>query len=456
MQEVTEVKYTKPEPARTIRDFVHDLYPYINCQPVGQRLPVYSKNQSKEQGIINTLLEGLDIGTITTMELNADEEYHEESVDGGHRKRAIWNYYSNQFKVNDKLYKQLSDDDKERFLDIELSFTVYKELESQDKGHIFRTLNKTTDVNFIEMLNSYGDIAIANSIRETSRLVKDINNSYHDLFEYKLSNKTQKPLYRFLNFDNDRLKHDHMVARLFHRYMTSPKKLLGGSADIELQEMYESDFEEKNIISVQKKVNTHLDFLRTMSDHKKSSDKSGNGLTQHEFKAMSYLYFWIQDNYPSFTKLDTLRLYNRFDIANTLLASPEGKHSKVIHKKSGYSVQIMYKKYIAAPWDGGKIKTAINYLVKEINNIEDCFLVTDSKRGFSHGDRKLKLAEQGGVCAIDGKPLKLMDAHAAHIVAHSEGGQTNLENMVMVRAIHNTRMGTMNVNDYRESLMAVV
>ena len=108
---------------------------------------------------------------------------------------------------------------------------------------------------------------------------------------------------------------------------------------------------------------------------------------------MSYLYFWIQDNYPSFTKLDTLRLYNRFDIANTLLASSEGKHSKIIHKKSGYSVQIMYKKYIAAPWDGTKIKEAINYLVKEINDIEDCFLVTDSKRGFSHGDRKLNNKE---------------------------------------------------------------
>ena len=99
-----------------------------------------------------------------------------------------------------------------------------------------------------------------------------------------------------------------------------------------------------------------------------------------------------------------------------------------------------------------KIKEAIKYLVKEINNIEDCFLVTDSKRGFSHSDRKLKLAEQGGVCAIDGKPLKLMDAHAAHIVAHSEGGQTDLENMVMVRAIYNTRMGTMDLNTYKETL----
>ena len=86
---------------------------------------------------------------------------------------------SNEFKVNDMFFKQLSVDDQKRFLDIELSFTVYKELESQDKGNIFRTLNKTTDVYFIEMLNSFGDIDIANSVRETVRKVKGINNSYH-------------------------------------------------------------------------------------------------------------------------------------------------------------------------------------------------------------------------------------------------------------------------------------
>jgi len=450
MQKVTEVKFNKYP--RTISDFVYNHYHIINCQPVGQRLPVYSKNQSKEVGIIATILDGLDIGTITTMELNSDEEYQEESVDGGHRKRSIWGYANNEFKVNDKLFKQLSADDQKRFLDVELSFTVYKELSSQEKGNIFRTLNKTTDVNFIEMLNSYGDILIANVVRETARLVKEIDNSYHELFEYRISDKTQKPLYTYLNFDNDRLKQDHMVARLFHRYVTSPKKLLGGSSDMELQTMYESKLEEKTILSAKKKVIAHLDFLRTMANHKKTSD--GKGLTQHEFKALSYLYFHIQDNYPSFTKLDSLKLYNRFDIANTKLANPTGKYSKIIHTKSGYSVQIMYKKYIAAPWDGTKIKTAINYLVKEIKDIQICFTTTDSKRGFNITERKSKLAEQGGVCGIDGKELKLVDAHAAHIVAHSEGGQTVPQNLLMVRAVHNTRMGTMNLNTYKESLAA--
>ena len=439
-------KYTKTP--RKIKEFVHNLYPVINCLPVGQRLPVYSKNKSKEVGIISTLSNGLDIGTITTMELNSDEEHIEESVDGGHRKRAIWEYYSNEFKVNGTYFKQLPVEEQENFLNKELSFTIYKELSSQEKGNIFRTLNKTTDVNFIEMLNSFGDIDIANSVRETVRLVKGVDNSYHQLFEYKISDKTGQPLYRYLNFDNDRLKQDHMGARLFHRYITSPKKLLGGSSDTELQEMYESELEMRDIISVKKKINTHLEFLRNMAEHKKTD--VGKGLTQHEFKVLSYLYFYIQDKYPSFTKLDTELLYKKFETANTLLSHPEGKFAKIIHEKSRYTVQIMYKKYIAAPWDGTKITTAIKYLIKEIKDIENCFTTTDSKRGFTLEDRKLKLAEQRGVCGIDGKELNLRDAHAAHIVAHSNGGKTILENLVMVRAIHNTSMGTMNLNDYKE------
>ena len=177
-------KYTKTP--RKIKEFVHNLYPVINCLPVGQRLPVYSKNKSKEVGIISTLSNGLDIGTITTMELNSDEEHIEESVDGGHRKRAIWAFLQNQFRVPFKkeflYFNELPKEVQKEFLDMELSFTLYKPLSTYRKGHIFRNLNKTTDVNFIEMLNSFGDIPVANYVREKVRLVDQINNPFHLLF----------------------------------------------------------------------------------------------------------------------------------------------------------------------------------------------------------------------------------------------------------------------------------
>ena len=54
----------------TIRDFRDIMYHQTDCLPVGQRLPVYSKNNTKGIGSIETLKDGFDIGTITVMEVN--------------------------------------------------------------------------------------------------------------------------------------------------------------------------------------------------------------------------------------------------------------------------------------------------------------------------------------------------------------------------------------------------
>ena len=49
-----------------IREFLEE-YIHIDCQPVGQRLPVSSQNNSKEAGIIQSIFDGESIGMITLM-----------------------------------------------------------------------------------------------------------------------------------------------------------------------------------------------------------------------------------------------------------------------------------------------------------------------------------------------------------------------------------------------------
>ena len=146
--------------------------------------------------------------------------------------------------------------------------------------------------------------------------------------------------------------------------------------------------------------------------------------------------------------------FNRYWKANGILLddSAKGKYTKDIHIDSGYSVQVMYKKYIAAPQTTFKVIEAITYLIKEMEqDIKELVIPQDGKRNFSRQQKENKLATQGGICYIDGKDLDLQDAHAAHIVAHSKGGQTTSDNFVMVRAEHNTNMGTMDLNTYREN-----
>ena len=64
--------------------------------------------------------------------------------------------------------------------------------------------------------------------------------------------------------------------------------------------------------------------------------------------------------------------------------------------------------------------------------------------------KEVKLMEQGNVCAVDGKPLKWEDAHAAHIDAHTKGGRTIYSNLAMVRKDYNSDSGSTNLNDYIE------
>lgn len=438
------MNYTKTTP--TILDFRNDYY-NIDCQPVGQRLPVYSKGNAKAIGILSTLLSGFDIGTITMMKLDPDSEYEFESIDGGHRKRALWDYLNNRFKVNGRYFKDLSKEDRENFLNIELSFTVYNKLGSAVKGHIFRTLNKTTDVNFMEMLNSYGDTPIANFVRETVRPVKGIKSEPHSLFNFYT--RPSGTFYEYLQFDNDRLKQDHLAARIIYRYVKhGDKTLLGGSADKDVESMYEDE----SILSIDKKlkekVKTHFDFLREMSIYRKQKFKSP--ITQHEFKILSYLYFYLIDTYKTFEIRDVEEFYEEFAKANTKLLNKNGEYGDIIHKRSSYTVPEMFRKYISAPWDTSKVTEATMYLVKEMKNLEDFLLIKDSKRDFSVEDKQAKLAEQDFNCYIDGKPLKWEDAHAGHIRAHAKGGRTEYANLAMIRDTHNRDMGTMDVYDYKK------
>ena len=437
----------------TIGDFHQKWLSKIDCMPVGQRLPVKSTDRAKEVGIIKTLIDGFDFGLITIMRVSPKEDcisiYEFESIDGGHRKRALAAYLNNEFPVNGKYFGNLTEEEQNAFLAIPLTFCIYEELDCATKGLIFRTLNKTTDVNFIEMLNSYGDTPIANFVRETVRFVPQIDNAFHDLFAFTLNAKKEAN-YTYLSFDNDRLKQDHFFARIAYRYVMHSKNLLGGSPDAEIEEMYESaDVDEAVIKRVEKKTKAHLNFLRTMAILRKQRFRGG--LTQHEIKVLSYLYFYMLDTYGSFSIKDSEVFFEAFAEANSALLLKDGRFkNELVPGDSGYNVPTMYKKFIGAPWSTPKITEAISYLVREMPDLESLLIIKDTTRAFSKAETIAKLSEQKFKCAIDGRKLNLSDAEAAHIIAHTNGGMTVYSNLAMVRAVYNKEMGSMNLNDYRD------
>ena len=105
---ITEVDFTEYAPKNkdgslidvNIKHFITILYPITDCNPVGQRPPVYINfNNEKNVEIIEAIQLGIDITGITLVKID-DKKYQYESLDGGHRKRAIKAYIDGLFKVN--------------------------------------------------------------------------------------------------------------------------------------------------------------------------------------------------------------------------------------------------------------------------------------------------------------------------------------------------------------------
>ena len=77
----------------TLRDYFDCYYEEINCNPLHQRPPVeIGVGCPKSIAIINSIMIGIDIQQITLVRLldNAHIKFIYESLDGGHRKRAIY------------------------------------------------------------------------------------------------------------------------------------------------------------------------------------------------------------------------------------------------------------------------------------------------------------------------------------------------------------------------------
>ena len=425
----------------TIKKFVEELHRKIDCQPIGQRLPITVGNDKRE-GIIDTIKKQIDIGQITLVENEDNGKYAFDSVDGGHRKRYIYDYVNNKFKIDEKYFNQLADEEQNTFLNYELSFVIYKPLNKYTRGYIFRTLNETTKVNHMEMLNSFGDIPVANLIRNAVRVVPGVDNTVNELFE--LGSADGK--FRYCDFNNLRLKTEELLARMTYRY--TQKTLLGSSSDDDLESMYESN--DINIDELTAKLNEHCKFLLKCANAKKTFN---GGLKQQDFKMLSFLYFYMMDTYGKFKVDDYVEFMKAYRKAFLTVSDNNGKYADVKidfdFDNSARLVPEAFTNYLGAPHHEKKIKQTVTWLIQEFD-YKKYVTIQDVKRAFTPVQKETRLAEQNWFCDIDDKELKMSDAEAGHIESHSNGGKSTMDNMRMIRKCHNRAMGTMNLEVYKQ------
>jgi len=451
------MRYKKP--TVTIRDFLLQWYPTIDVQPVGQRLNITDKligvvEPSKAQEIIFTILEGIDVGQIT-MVRTENASYAYESIDGGHRKRYIKAFFENEFPLfGTKIrYRDLTPEQKNVFLDTELTFCIYDSLLTYQKGYIFRSLNKTTPVNHQEKLNSYGAIPVAEYVRQSVRIVAGINNKINELFTSKLDTNKNEYIFDNLSFNNKRLKMDEAVARFYFRFYDGGG--IGKASDKDLEKMYAD--ESLTAVEMEKlkaNVDKLLSFLNDMAYARKNSIKKG--LFWKEFIMLSRLYFYMEDTYKDFDVIDNTEFYMAFKKVFDLYTGdhPKGKYKKVINlpfDKSGRTLVEAFRGYMGHYDTFDKVNQTVEWMLEDFDILKYVQL-KDPRRAFPTGWKEKKLSEQDFVDAVDKKPLNLDNSVMAHIISHKEGGRTVWKNLAVTSIEHNQAMGTMSFNQYKELL----
>ncbi len=428
--------------------FLADWISDIDCMPIGQRPPIaISLDNSKSIEIIESMFLGINLGQITIVRLEDCTMYKYESVDGGHRKRAIRDFFKGEFKIFKSVYySDLTPDQKKFFKSYMLSFCIYEPLDNFTKGLIFRNINKTTDVNHQEMLNSFGNIAIANVVRETVRLIENVKSDIHPFFE-----TTDAGNFKWINYTNTRLKLEEFVARIYARYYDNGQ--VGTKTDADLEKMYKDD--EIKVKSLSKKVTEHLNFLLTIAEErKKLSD--GKGIGWKELNVLSNLYLHLNTKLGKWKLEDANKFYKNFaKVYYDYISDIKEKYTEVVDfefESAGTTIKETFKNYTT---DHSSIEKQ-NQLMKWVFEhkdlkIKDSIIILDTKRLFTTTEKNSVLARQGFKCLIDGQDLKYDDAEAAHDIAYILGGSsTDLTNCAMIRKEYNRQMKTMTIAEYRE------
>jgi len=472
----------KTSKVMTVSDFFTKWLPEIDLTPIEQRLDVQkTKNEkknagteTKRQGIIGAIFDGLDIGEICVYKLldveikRYEEIYDMDNVlpyavhDGGHRSRTIRDFKNGKFPthkssaIGSKYYNDLTPVERDWFDNYQLRFMLYEDSTPAFRGKQFDQAGKTTPLNEQEILNAYGNIPVGNLVRELAReLGTGINNDPHPLFQLNPV-KDGKVSAVNLSTGPDRLSYDRFVARVVYLALNGEKP--NACDDAELTSMYQNPkFDQTTVDTAKKKVKLCLDFIHSVAKAKIKDLGGRSKLNLEEAAALMRLYFtYIERGSFKPRAVDYEQFWERFcDAWLELSRESESEYAMEI-LESGHARWYEFGSQLRKHKTVEQWTNTVTWLEEAgldyASLISDGVIPTTLKQGarcFDIEDVKRKWVEQGRRCAITRERLSFKDAEGAHIVAYSNGGRTEYSNLAVTHRDHNRAMGSLNLDAYR-------
>jgi hypothetical protein len=423
----------------------------INANPIGQR-PAVSEGWGKAKGIIESLIKGYSIGSITLRDIRNDDDAQKVYpgteylvIDGGHRIRAIKDFNNNKFDVNGLRYIDLPDEVQQAFDDIAINITTYV-VNNKQATEIFRRLNTVTPVNPIEMIMSNDTSQFAKEIRSRVSFYPEYVNTVHPLFDAAAKNdKAPKPL-NWATDVNPRRKWDEYVAVIMIKVIN------GGNATAGLDVVAEYVEEDAPISKSKSKL-----VDRFLDDALKVRDSVSRKFNTDTFSALQLVWFALLEknknfkieNFDAFAKeffkahtFLTGNAVNKFDTeVRKFKINATDKKERIVKEFARRAIKNFANKY-------NQQEVAALYL--DLMHIANVVTFRDDVRSVSRDKKFEMLANQNFLCAIDGLPLEIDDAIFGHDTPWSKGGLS--DDAVIIREEHNKDMGVMTISEYKAYL----
>lgn len=445
----------------------------IDCDPIGQRPDVES--MSKRQGIMDTVFRGYDFGELKLRTLANGKQFLFRSIDGGHRKRAIRDFILGKFKlgkntqclidgesvdISNKYYRELPQEVKDVLSNYKIRCTVYGvEMTDEEAGETFRRTNITTDVNHQEMLNSYEDNLVAKFVREISRPIRGIKNDYHALFEYT-SIEPENRKQRYWQTASTRLRDDEFVTRLLTMLAKDEKdQNMFTCGNKETEKFFIDNGDPikgewaRNSAVAKKHQRSAIEALNFMVDYinaKKLVSKSL--MSTQEFTLVSRLYVYLVKTFKTFKVTDFEQFYISVRNAMDRFVGRDETNLRMDTHKDNKGIRTVtecFRQYLTVHDDEVRSRKSMQWLLEEMDINECGITFLDTKRVFPSELIEQVWRQQGRKCWVTGEPLLLKDAAGGHIVAHSAGGKTDIDNCMVCHKDENNRMGSMDATMYR-------
>ena len=450
---------------------IEKLKDFINLNPAYQRDYVADSNLPWQQGLITSIFTGdlvipnlyartssqelargiydglVGFAQLSTLHL----QLLTEMIDGQQRFRTIIDFMSDKFKLGTCLVVDYANfvtydlsnmtwseiqasypDIADKFLESELRIVAAYSAQESEVMNMFTKLNDLNSMTDAEKRNAL-DTAIAAFIRGTSRIGKlgkhYSESPYHwpkgssnEIKRHILFNRnmeTMKSTYFNLSFK--RMKQDELLAKIVA--ISLGNAFTDGVGNPALQKMYVNNVYKTKFPST--KVVKLLDRLYSILEDRRYWKNINLGVTLNLTLIVNYLE----------TSKD-IRVKNWNQVMDWFMTT-HTKLSEVTPQmlKSGVD-ETKYHLMTRLNSDGSGLTTRLQYLINELDSCKGIIGV-DPKRVIT--DRELftlwmsQVNAQGKqICKDCEKPIRFDEAIKGHIVAHSEGGATTIENTKVV------------------------